>query len=282
PLIVRGHGDWQNHVLAQSQGDKDSLAVSPQLIERREFKYLISPLVAARVREAIKPFCILDPFAARQPTGNYTIRSLYLDTPDFALHRANEQEIRNRFKLRVRSYPGVEGSAVYFEVKRRFLDVIVKERGQAPSDWGAILEGEPGADELKTPACHSFVSLVRSHGCRPTVMVEYEREPHVSTIDDYARVTFDSGIRCQPALGTTLNVEEERWRNVDGREDFHDSRDLLVLELKFTERVPTWLVNIVRRLELDRRAFSKYGRSIEAWSQTPLIERVSRFGRRGA
>lgn len=252
------------------------------MIERREFKYLIDHATAARVRAAIRPFCVLDKVAAQQPTNNYTIRSLYLDTPGLALYRANEQEVRNRFKLRIRTYPGVENTRSFLEVKRRFHDVIVKERGLAPADWASVLEGKVTAldsEEMQQPACHSFVSLVRSHGCEPVVVVDYEREPHVSTVDDYCRITFDTRIRSQPALGMTLDVDEGRWRCVDGSQDFHDLRALTVLELKFTEHVPSWLVNIVQRLELGRRAFSKYGRSVQAWREERPTERVSRFNR---
>jgi len=257
------------------------LAVSPQLIERREFKYLIDRVTAARVRAAIKPFCVLDPFAAKQATGNYTIRSLYLDTPNLALYHANEQEVRNRFKLRIRSYPGVSDSNTFFEVKRRFLDVIVKERGIAPTRWPSVLEGhdEPAAaQQMEQPACRSFVSLVRSHACSPVTLVDYEREPWASTIDDYARITFDTRIRCQPTSRLTLDADEGAWRCVDGSEDFHDSRARTVLELKFTEAVPSWLVSIVRALDLQRLSFAKYGRAVRSWREERPMDRVARTG----
>ena len=79
-------------------------------IERREFKYLIDAPTAAAVRSAIRPFCELDPRAARNPRGIYTIESLYFDTAALGLYWANHHEQLDRIKVRVRGYAEVPGS----------------------------------------------------------------------------------------------------------------------------------------------------------------------------
>lgn len=249
--------------------------------ERREFKFLIDEELVKRVRAMIRPFCELDPFASKRPDHRYAIESLYFDTPSMALYRANEQEISERYKLRIRTYPDVENSPAFFEVKRRYNDVIVKDRGRAPENWAAVVEqpgwfpgdGEGGTINLATEA---FVARVRGKGCSPICTVEYRREAWASTIDDYARVTFDSEIRCQPSRGAAFAVRPGSWRAIDHPHPSYTAiRSPTVLELKFTRAVPSWMVNTVQTLNLHRAAFSKYGRAVEALELLPSRRAVS-------
>ena len=51
---------------------------------------------------------------------------------------------------------------------------------------------------------------------------------------------------------------------------------LTVLEMKFTTRVPTWMVGVAEKLGLWRQSFSKYGRLVEAF-WIPPDARTPRF-----
>ncbi len=77
----------------------------------------------------------------------------------------------------------------------------------------------------------------------------------------------------------SLEPDNHHWRNMDDAYTMRSSRSLTVLELKFTSAVPTWMVNTVASLELNRLAFSKYGTSVIAWYTLPdmrgsALERV--------
>lgn len=270
------------------------LSASPVHIERREFKYLIDEDTARRVRDAIQPFCALDEHAALSPTSRYGIDSLYFDTPGMDLFRANDREQLTRFKLRVRTYPDAAALSgqphltppVFFEVKRRYHDVIVKDRGRAPADWHRLLD-TPGATlPPDTPArqaapLNAFIIRTLTHHARPVVLVRYDREPWVSRIDDYARVTFDRRIMSQRHERLDFDVPEACWRGVDYGSGELGTRSPVVLELKFTTAVPSWLTTIVRRYDLWRRAFSKYGSAVRSSIDLPGV-RVPAFrgGRR--
>lgn len=267
-------------------GQRIALAAALQThFERREFKFLIDEARVSRVREMIRPFCELDPFAASQPDHKYSIESIYFDTPNLALFRANELEMSERYKLRIRSYPDVEGSPAFFEVKRRYNDVIVKDRGKAPRDWVRAVEQPgwfPGDSEggRLSPAAEAFLARVRAKGCRPICTVDYQREAWASTVDDYARVTFDGHIRCQAVDSPRFGARPGSWTGVDHAHPYWaGTRSAMVLELKFTRAVPSWMVNIVRSLELSRASFSKYGRSVVGLSLGPT-RRVGAAGRR--
>ncbi|HEY8377063.1 MAG TPA: polyphosphate polymerase domain-containing protein [Nannocystis sp.] len=250
--------------------------VTANIIERREFKYLIDPATADRVRAAIRPFCELDPWAARNPGGRYAIESLYFDTRDLTLFWANEHEQVDRFKARVRHYPEVRGGPVFFEIKRRYNDVIAKTRGKVPRDVWQRLLTDPAApipDAVAgkdRPAVERFLALARSLHLQPYTLVRYDREPHFSRVDDYVRVTFDSNIRAQLLQRVDFDAPPHRWRALDDavtqRLCEPDSR--IVLEIKFTNIIPLWLLHIVERLGLLRRSFSKYGTSIRAFYET--------------
>lgn len=261
-------------------------AISANVIERREFKYLIDADTAARVRAAIRPFCEIDPWAARNPRGRYAIESLYLDTRDLALFWANEHEQVDRFKARVRHYPEVPGGPVFFEIKRRFNDVISKTRGKvAGAHWSDLL-ADPGAPipaevaGKDRAAVERFLSLARTMHLRPYTLVRYDREPYFSRVDDYVRVTFDSAIRAQLRERLSFAAEARGWRALDDAvtQRLIGPDSLIVLELKFTTIVPLWLLHIVERLGLARRSFSKYATSIRAFYQTTDTRTPRRAG----
>lgn len=249
------------------------------VIERREFKYLVDAPTAARLRAAIRPFCELDPWAAKNPRGRYTIESVYFDTEALRLFWANEHEQLDRVKVRVRGYAEAPRAPVFFEVKRRVNDVILKTRGKVPRDAWQRLVAEPDAEiddrvgARDRRAVERFLAIARGMHLRPFTVVRYEREPYFSRIDDYARVTFDTAIRAQPTALPTFALPERGWRALDDAVTMRTLDSMIVVELKFTTQVPLWLVRIVERLGLCRRSFSKYGTSIRAFYESPSLRR---------
>ena len=252
-------------------------------IERREYKYLVDRETAAAVRAAIRPFCAIDKYAARSPARAYTVETLYLDTWDLALFWANDHEEVDRVKIRVRGYAEAPAAPVFFEVKRRVNDVISKSRGRVPREqWGALLDGSSPIPASVRPAdrphVERFLALSRTKHVQPVTLVRYRREPWVSTVDDYARVTFDTRIQAIDVDHATLRPSRGSWRALDDAVNTRASAEsFVVLELKFTSYVPTWMVNIVQGLGLCRGAFSKYGTSVKAFFE-PGGDRTVRAG----
>jgi hypothetical protein len=92
--------------------------------------------------------------------------------------------------------------------------------------------------------------------------VTYERQAYFSVVDDYVRVTFDRRMRCQPVHKWTLTAPERGWRAVDDPASVGAASSLYVMELKFAIAPPVWLRDLVRRFDLSRRGYSKYGRAV--------------------
>lgn len=242
------------------------------VIERYEFKYLVPERLVPQIRATALSVGRRDRYA--DADGVYRIRSLYLDTRGYDLYWANAREQRDRFKLRVRTYPG-KTSPVFLEVKRRIQDVIVKSRAAVPaSDWRDLLgPGRPASLDRLSPGARKgaerFIGAFHRHDLRPALLVDYEREAYESTLDTYARLTFDRKIVCQRRETLDLDASEGGWRPVDHPVQTQTPEPVSVLELKFERRPPPWMVALVRRLDLVRHSFSKYCYGVTAQLTLP-------------
>ncbi|WP_080682331.1 polyphosphate polymerase domain-containing protein [Sorangium cellulosum] len=243
-------------------------------MERYEFKYLVPERLVPAIRATARSVGRADKYANED--GSYRIRSLYFDTRGHDLYWANAREQRDRFKVRARTYPGKK-SPVFLEVKRRVQDVIIKSRACVPADeWRELVErGNPAALERLAPGvrkgAEKFIGAIHRHDLRPTVLVDYEREAYESTLDRYARITFDRRVVCQRKEALDLEASDRGWRPVDHPVQTNTHEPVCVLELKFERRPPAWMVALVRRLELVRRSFSKYCYSVNAQLMLPDV-----------
>lgn len=234
--------------------------------ERREFKYLLPAERLPALRTALAGIAKPDPFAGTD--GTYLIRSLYLDSPSFALYRANGREAPERFKLRIRTYPEASSSPVFLEVKRRTIDVIRKTRVKLPfSAWRDAIR--PAARAVSRDH-ERVLALVHTHALEPKLLVDYRREAWMSTVDTYARVSVDTAIRCQPCDRWRLHAGPRRWRALDTAVQTRTPGSGVVLELKWADQAPAWMVDLVGRLGLVRRSFSKYAYGVEAQWLSPV------------
>jgi hypothetical protein len=254
----------------------NGLAIAQNLLERREFKFLVPESIAQDIATAARSVCELDSHAG--PDGSYAIRSLYFDNMNRDLFWANEREQDDRFKARVRCYPTDDqkmGDFAWLEIKRRVLDMIVKTRVSVPMEnWVEVVRSVTGLRQVdwmpgRKKLGARFVRKVHTHHLEPTILVEYDREAYVSTVDEYARLTLDRHVRCQLQDRYSLEAIAGRWRAVD-----HSARTLTVepmciVECKFGALIPRWMMVLVQRFELLRYSFSKYCYSLESQLTLP-------------
>jgi len=248
-----------------------------QIPARYELKYVVPERLARAIARAIAPYCALDRHSAAQPDHQYRIISLYLDSPGRAFHLAKVFRQYRRLKLRVRTYNEQGNGPVLLEVKRKIGNVVVKGRTSVPpATWIERLIGPAPADS--DLAERDFRSLLDRHGAQPTLLVRYRREAHVSQVDDYARVTFDRQLQYQASSTWDLTGPARGWSAHDDVLATHVATGV-VLELKSTQAVPTWMQALVRRFDLIRCGFSKYCTGVErVWNN----QNLSRPGDRAA
>jgi len=246
------------------------------LRSRYECKYLVSPEIADEIRRFLQPFMAPDTYARRHAGYRYPICSLYFDTLGLHLYRQTAAGEKNRFKLRVRSYSDDQQTPVFLEVKRRVNDVILKRRARLPRESArAMLEKgsspwvDGGAGNLLVDL-ESFNWLVTAAAARPFLRVRYIREAYEALGGDPLRITLDTDIAWLPTSTADFNMGAEGWipTPVPGT----------VLEIKFTDRYPAWVGEMIRAFSLQRQSVAKYVLSVDSFF-AESGDRVSELGR---
>jgi hypothetical protein len=172
------------------------------------------------------------------------------------LHRETVEGLARRFKLRIRSYRGVDGP-LFLEIKRREVGAISKARAAVDTrHLEAVLRGSTAGSSVGVTGviAEEFIGLMRHLDAIPVVMVRYEREAYLAAVDPGARVTFDRQLSSAVTEEFTPRHSGPDWHAVAPRQ--------VILELKFRGRCPAWMAACVQRLELTRVSFSKYSHAV--------------------
>ncbi len=229
--------------------------------QRFELKYLIDEQTAGRIRQDVLALCEPD----RAEGGGYPITTLYLDTPTLAFHRAKLEDAPDRLKLRARGYG--RGGDVYLELKRKRMDVVSKRRIRVAGErWAEAAQGsgEPldGRSARARALLDDFAAIRTRYAASPRLLVEYTREAYASSVDRYARVTFDRDLRVQEQREWSLEGCPSRWLPLHDAFVGRGAHAPVVLELKCEPLMPRWLVGIIQRHQLRYQGFSKYSHGI--------------------
>src|SRR5678809_63746 len=107
--------------------------------QRFELKYLISEETALLVRDFVRSYLDFDEYSVGKPNYSYPVHSLYLDSNDLKLYWTTINGDKNRFKLRLRFYNNNPDTPVFFEIKRRMNNCIMKQRGGVRRDCVRLL-----------------------------------------------------------------------------------------------------------------------------------------------
>ncbi|MBC7741528.1 MAG: polyphosphate polymerase domain-containing protein [Bdellovibrionaceae bacterium] len=248
--------------------------ISPLLLDRYELKYLIPFSMVEPISRYVEMFCQMDYYSHISHDKFYTINSLYFETPSFFFLRAKENQT-GTFSLRVRSYGETPKAPYFFETKHKIDGFCKKKRGFVPLENWSELFTDPSKPQSFTPTEHvnSFVALAKTYNAQPTILTQYRRKAYLSTIDDYARVTFDRSMRYCQESNFNVHPIEKKMLNYDHPGTFEHPGMNIVLELKCERKIPVWMVDLIKRFDLTRGAFSKFeGSMLECYSLQGLEE----------
>lgn len=214
------------------------------------------------MRDYVRCHLELDEFSATHPDHAYPVYSIYLDSADLRLCQATLNGDRNRYKLRLRYYSSGPDEPVFCEIKRRANDCIRKQRAAVRrAAVAGLLAGDwPRLDHLVTPegrglgALEDFCQLAADLQAVPRAHVRYQREAWVSPAGNSLRVTFDRAVACLPQDRAEFITAPVEAQPVFGNQ--------VILEVKFTDRFPRWIGEMVEEFGLVRGNAAKYADGI--------------------
>ena len=229
--------------------------------QRCEAKYLVSETQAAAISSYCRNHLPADPHASLDAGFVYPILSIYLDSASRLLLQHTIDKQPNRYKLRVRTYRDrdapTDGLPEYFEIKRKIGGVVHKTRARLQAQdgdeilWGAreLLASECDYDRATEANVHEFLELRRRIGAEPVVGVFYMREAYEGISAERIRVTLDRNLH-YGVLGRPADGGRDMWWPI--------SPGGVVLEIKFTNVYPFWVMDMLRCVEVSRRGVCKY------------------------
>lgn len=225
-------------------------ALSPSLTRTagaaaRELKFLVreefAGVIANRMRGELDP----DPYA-RGPNGDdYTVSTLYYDTPEMHILRGDRRF--GRSKWRIRRYS--EEDAVFLERKLRADGMLYKRRTRVAPDELERLDQAPAHDPEPGWAGDWFRTRMMRRAMRPVCEIRYDRIARQTvTRDGLARMTLDTGLHYAAA----------------GNSGFRHAADrpliagMAVVELKFHHAPPAVFKSLLESFPIVPARFSKY------------------------
>ena len=226
--------------------------------QRFEQKYILDENRARAIREELLAHLELDENGVGKPDCSYPVHSLYLDSGLLETFWATINGDKNRYKLRLRFYDDQPDSPVFFEIKRRVNNCILKQRAgvrKAAVPW--LLAGQlPDPRDLlgdhrkSLLAIQNFQQLLERIHARPMAHVAYLREAYADSVSNSVRVTLDRAVRTETRASVTFGTQMGHPAGPFG--------DRVILELKFTDRFPEWCRHLVQRFGLMQCSAAKY------------------------
>ena len=211
---------------------------------RHELKFIISELLAEQIEFNIKHYMKLD---GNHVESFYAVRSLYFDDIYDTCLKQLEAGVDNRYKYRIRLYNG-KTDTIHLEKKSKSHEMTLKEMQDISRDevQSLIDGGAPqGSGNLK-------MSLIRDHYTKlmkPVCIVEYDRTAYTEECGN-VRITFDRNVRGTYDTGKFLDKEISQKRVIPEGQ--------LILEVKYDEFLPSYIMNAINYNSLRRQSVSKY------------------------
>ncbi len=217
---------------------------------RYEQKYLLRVEDARALLVELADHAQPDPHSG---TEGYSIHSQYWDSPElrFFWEKLDGQKFRR--KLRLRRY--AQGDEAFVEIKQRIDRTVQKRRARRSISELIALFGSGAIDTEREraeqdPVVREALVLCREHRLAPKLAVSYRRQAWFARFENDLRITLDTRLQYDVhSLDLTRPFESGSWILPP---------ELAVLELKYNQRVPLWLVALVKKHRLELVRFSKY------------------------
>lgn len=212
---------------------------------RHEYKFLISKNAAILLKMRLPHIMQRDPHAGIH--GQYTIRSLYFDDPNYTAFRDKVDGVDNRTKYRIRCYNG-DTSVCRLERKEK-KGHLTRKTGQSISPQQAAALQKRMLSDLPEGLAQELRLRCASNGLQPMVLVDYDRTPFVSA-NGNTRITLDENLRTRPYCADLFSPSTGMLPVLEDGE--------VILEVKFDDFLPGYLSEVLSDIPKIPMAFSKF------------------------
>ncbi len=217
---------------------------------KMEYKYLVSYDKLNLLRTKIMPFLDKDKNLGENQ-DDYTVRSIYFDSPNFRYYYEKVEGIKARKKFRIRTYGKNTDAPFFVEIKQKNINSVKKHRLELDKKKiQDIFFNENGYEFRNSPYLEKYLHHFYRSMLKPTLLVTYEREAYFSRFNPSLRITLDKNLRSILFPEYSDFIEENRYE--------YALKGLFIVEIKFFNGMPAWLRNIIRDFNLKRQAVSKY------------------------
>ena len=220
---------------------------------RHELKYLFdyadAELLKSRIGGMLLPDENID------GTGTYRIRSIYFDDYWDSAYEDKVNGFPSRNKYRLRVYNNNE-KIIRLERKTKQGSYILKQSAVlARENAERLLSGD--YDFLlkdPQPLCQEFFCECRLKMMKPRVTIDYVRQPYIFAAGD-VRITFDMDLQ---AVLLKFDLFDSTLPTISILPPGQ-----LLLEVKYTEFLPTFIQRTLPQRSSQQASFSKYVLSCE-------------------
>ena len=204
---------------------------------------------------------VLQPDANESGPDGYSIISLYFDDLADSCYQdtLDGHEVRDKYRIRIYNNSLDE---IRLEVKQK-KDSRIRKKSKSISReqmymlmGGKCIADEASADDPAT----LFNIAIRTRGLRPKIIVAYERKAYVFEPGN-TRITFDRNVRATNRI--------EYFGQKDIVYDLLREQDA-VLEVKYDEFIPGFLLQLLELGNMQQSAFSKYQLCREIYDGTEV------------
>lgn len=230
-----------------------SIYMSKEVFSRTEEKYIIKRSVYEEIIKELDNKMEADSYSKNG--SFYQICNIYYDTYDNNLIRTSLQKPQYKEKVRLRSY-GVPDrkSMVFLEIKKKFKGCVNKRRTGFTLDEAYKFANTGNItflkDYMNPQIIHELSYAIKTYKLLPKVYIAYQRRAFFGLENNEFRVTFDRNIISRREdIALEYGVFGERVI----------PEDEMIMEVKYSERMPLWFIEILRKHDLNKASFSKYG-----------------------
>jgi len=216
---------------------------------RHEVKYTLSLYQYLKFRDFCSGFMELDKNA--DENGEYIVKSYYFDTLFFDDYTEKLNGTYERKKYRLRTYGDSGYIRLEKKVKRGYLNK--KILGEINADHADMLI--KGHTNIKTgdDNTDAIISEMYLSGYKSSIYIEYSRQAF--TLNEFdIRITLDKD------LGA-LYGKYSSGENKPNLLPVHYEGEA-ILEIKYKDALPRWLMKTVYQMAPSERSLSKYAQSL--------------------